>query len=125
MVGFWSYQETIIWDKNSVYAYVRCDNLRQKKIVEMVNHLSVPARQTILLYTFENMRKETIAAELGKTTAQIRKTMSKADDAMRQFVCLSGNPSIHKLSLNKLFNYWPYQAYAELLNLKTNAVIVR
>jgi hypothetical protein len=125
MVGFWSYQETIIWDKNSVYAYVRCDNLWQIKLIEMVNQLSVPARQIILLYTFENMRKDVIASELGKTTAQIRETMSKADDAMSQFVSLSGNPSIHKLFLNKLFKQWPYQVYAELLSLKKNAVIVR
>ena len=125
MVGFWGYQETVIWDKNRVYAYVICDSLRQKKIVEVVNHLSVPARQIILLYTFENMRKDAIASELGKTTAQIRKTMSKADAVMRQFATLYGSPTIHKLSLDKLFKQWPYQAYAELLNLKTNAVIVR
>ena len=125
MVGFSSNQAAIIWDKNSVYAYVRCDNLRQKKIVEMVNHLSIPTRQTILLYTFENMRKDTIAAELGKTTAQIRENMSKADNAMSQFVSLSGNPPIHKLFLNKLFKRWPYHAYAELLSLKENAIIVR
>jgi hypothetical protein len=125
MVGFWSYQETIIWDNNSAYAYVRCDNLRQIKLIEMVNQLSVPARQIILLYTFENMRKDAIASELGKTTAQIRETMSKANHVMRQFVTQYDSPAIYKLSLNKLFKQWPYQAYAELLNLKTNAVIVR
>ena len=125
MVSFSSNQAAIIWDKNSVYAYVRCDSFRQKKIVEVVNHLSVPARQTILLYTFENMQKDKIAAELGKTTAQIRETMSKAEDVMRQFADISVNPAMHKLSLNKLFKQWPYQAYAELLSLKKNAIIVR
>lgn len=125
MVGLCSYQKTIIWDNESIYAHVRCDNLRQIKLVEIVNHLSDSSRQAILLYTFENMRKDTIAAELGKTTSQIRKNMSRADNAMKQFVGLYGKPSIHKLFLKKLFKQWPYQIYAELLNLRTNAVIVR
>ena len=121
MVGFWSYQETIIWDSDSVYAHVICENLRQIKLVEIVNHLPTSARQAILLYTFENMRKDKIAAELGKTTSQIRKNMSKADGVMSQFVRLSGSSTI----LSKLFGQWPYQAYVELLNLKTNAIILR
>lgn len=125
MVGFWSYQKAIIWDGNSVYAHVRCNNVRQLKLVEIVNHLPTSARQAILLYTFENMRKETIAAELGKTIAQIKKNMSKAENVMRQFSSLSGSSAVHKLSLNKLFKQWPYQAYAELFNLKINAIIVR
>ena len=125
MVDFLSYKKTIIWDNNNIYAHVRCDNLRQIKLVEVVNLLSPSARQTILLYTFENMRRDIIAAELGKTTAQIKKNMSKADDVMRQFMRPYDNPTIHRFFLNKLFKRWPYQAYAELLGLKANAVIVR
>jgi len=125
MVNIWNYQKAIMWDSSSVYAHVRCDNTRQIKLVEMVNHLSTSVRQAILLYTFENMAKDTIANELGKKPSEIRKNMSKADDIMRQFAGLLGEPTIHKLFLNKLFKQWPYQTYAELLILKTNAVIVR
>lgn len=125
MVEQLSYQKMIIWDSHSVYAYVRCDSFRQIKLVEMVNDLSTPARQAILLYTFESMRKDTIDTELGKTTSQIRQNMLVTDNIMKQFVGLSSNPSIRKLLLNKLFKQWPYHIYAEILSLKTNAIIVR
>ena len=125
MVDFYNYHKAIIWDSGSIYAHVRCDNLRQIKLVEMVNHLSTSVRQAILLYTFENMPKATIAVELGKNPSEIRRNMSKANDVMRQFADLLGEPTVQKLFLNKLFKQWPYQTYAELLRLKTNAVIVR
>jgi hypothetical protein len=112
-----NYIITINWDNKLIYAFIHEPTEYERKLIEAVNSLPCICRKTIILFAFEQIEREDIAAILKTSIVNVQALINLSGLLLRiSFPNLAKNQSSHKL--NRIFSNWPWLEYAELAKLR-------
>jgi DNA-directed RNA polymerase specialized sigma24 family protein len=119
------HRAAIQWDDNAIYGFVVKSTEYDCCLVDAVNSLPPICRKTVILFAFERIPREVIAAILQTSLTAVRFLIYRSGLLMREYLTDHGKQSAHDVILNRIFANWPYREYAQLLKLQKNMVFLK
>jgi hypothetical protein len=110
----------VLWDDDSVYGFVEEPTERQNDLINAVNQLPPVCRKVAILYAFERMQREEIAATMTLSLATTRFLIHRSGLLLHQYLAQKEKQDllVRQNALNTTLSDWPYLEYAQLVELR-------
>jgi DNA-directed RNA polymerase specialized sigma24 family protein len=118
------YRAAIQWDDNAIYGFVFKSTEYDCCLVDAVNSLPPICRKTVILFAFERIPREVIAAMLQVSLSTVRFLIHHGGILIREYLEDQRKHTTIDFTLNRLFAGWPYLEYAELVKLRKSLVFL-
>jgi hypothetical protein len=119
------YCATIQWNDSAIYGFVAKPTEYEHCLVDAVNSLPSVCRATVILFVFERISREHIAAVLQMSLTSVRFLIHRSGLLMREYLTDHGQLSVPNPILNRVFANWPYREYAQLVKMRKNVVFLK
>jgi hypothetical protein len=108
------------WDDNSIYGFVAEPTESQKNLITAVNKLPHICRKVAILYAFERMQREEIAATMKLSIAAIRFLIHRSGLLLHEYLENKAKQDslVLRNALKAALSDWPYMEYAQLVELR-------
>jgi hypothetical protein len=113
------------WDDNSVYGFIMEPTEAQKNLITAINKLPHVCRKVAILYAFERIQREEIAATMKLSLAATRFLIHRSGlllhehlaNKAKQFLLIRQNAL-------QTTSDWPYTEYAQLVELRKDMMFL-
>lgn len=112
------YRAAIQWEDDLIYCLVVKPTEYERCLVEAVNSLPTICRKTVILFTLEQLTRESIATLLEMSFKGVCFLIHRAGLLMREYLNSHGHPSVPSATLDMFFKGWPYLELGQLVKLR-------
>jgi hypothetical protein len=115
-------QILIWWDDKTIYGFIVEPTKSQKKLLNAVNKLPIIYRRVLILYAFEGMQRQQIAALMQESISTIRSLIHQSGLLVHDYVRSKAKGKCLPLQKCVMSN-WPYMEYAKLVELRREMIL--
>jgi hypothetical protein len=112
----------IQWNDSAIYGFFIKPTAYERCLVDAINSLPPICRKTVILFVFERITREHIAAILQISPPAVRFLIHRSGLLIRKYLVDHGRQSIPDVILDRIFANWPYREYAQLVRLQKNII---